>query len=224
MIFNASGYVINSSIDGCIQMKSYLTGNPALKLILSEDIAMAETNSHGNVILDDCNFHENVNYSEFLMNKSLRIDPPEGEFVVMNYRITSDFTAPFKIFAFFETVNQYKVELTIKLKSTFPKNIAASFVSIRFNVPKKVTGINPEIINNQGNQKSEFIESSNSVEWTIKKMPGESEYTLLTKITLPQASTVNAQRETGPISLNFEIPMYNLSNFSIKSLKILQGD
>ena len=109
MIFNASGYVINSSIDGCIQMKSYLTGNPALKLILSEDIAMAESNSPGNVILDDCNFHETVNYSEFLMNKSLRIDPPEGEFVVMNYRITSDFTAPFKVFAFFETVNQYKV-------------------------------------------------------------------------------------------------------------------
>lgn len=57
MIFNASGYVINSSIDGCIQMKSYLTGNPALKLILNEDIAMAETNSNGHVILDDCNFH-----------------------------------------------------------------------------------------------------------------------------------------------------------------------
>jgi hypothetical protein len=34
-------------------------------------------------------------------------------------------------------------------------------------------------------------------------MPGETEYTLVTKITLPQASTVNAQRETGPISLSF---------------------
>lgn len=76
MIFNASGYVINSSIDGCIQMKSYLTGNPALKLILSEDIGMAETNSPGTVILDDCNFHETVNYTEFMMNKALRIDPP----------------------------------------------------------------------------------------------------------------------------------------------------
>lgn len=54
-------------------------------------------------------------------------------------------------------------------------------------------------------------------------MPGETEYTLLTKINLPQASTVNAQRETGPISLNFDIPMYNVSNFQIKSLKILQG-
>ena len=41
ILFNASGYIINSSIDGCIQMKSYLNGNPALKLILNEDITMA---------------------------------------------------------------------------------------------------------------------------------------------------------------------------------------
>ncbi len=101
ILFNSSGYIINSSIDGCIQMKSYLNGNPALKLILNEDIAMAEANTTGSVVLDDCNFHESVNYSEFLVNKSLRIDPPEGEFVVMNYRITADFNAPFKVFAFF---------------------------------------------------------------------------------------------------------------------------
>jgi AP-4 complex subunit mu-1 len=82
-------------------MKSYLVGNPPLKLILNEDIAMADSNINGVVILDDCNFHESVNYSEFLINKSLKIDPPEGEFVVMNYRITSDFNAPFKIYAFF---------------------------------------------------------------------------------------------------------------------------
>lgn len=192
--------------------------------MLNEDITMAESNAPGTVILDDCNFHESVNYGEFLVNKSLKIDPPEGEFVVMNYRITTDFAAPFKVFAFFETVNQYKVELTIKLKASFPKNVTASYVSVKFNVPKNASGVTPEVVANQGNQKSEFIESSNSVEWVIKKMPGESEYSLLTKITLPQASTVNAQRETGPISLNFEIPMYNISGLQIKSLKVLQGE
>lgn len=30
ILFNSSGYVINSSIEGCIQMKSYLHGNPPL--------------------------------------------------------------------------------------------------------------------------------------------------------------------------------------------------
>jgi hypothetical protein len=38
-------------------MKSYLIGNPPLKLILNEDITMAESNVSGAVVLDDCNFH-----------------------------------------------------------------------------------------------------------------------------------------------------------------------
>ena len=84
-------------------MKSYLTDNPSLKLVLSDDITMADSNTPGNIVLDDCNFHESVNYGEFLLNKALKVSPPEGEFVLMNYRITADFNAPFKIFTFFET-------------------------------------------------------------------------------------------------------------------------
>ena len=117
ILFNASGYVINSSIDGCIQMKSYLSGNPALKLVLNDDLTMADSNSPGSVVLDDCNFHESVNYGEFILNKALKINPPEGEFVVMNYRVTTDFAAPFKIFAYFEQVNPYKLELMLKVES-----------------------------------------------------------------------------------------------------------
>jgi AP-4 complex subunit mu-1 len=82
-------------------MKSYLYGNPALKLILNDDVALAQTNTIGSIILDDCNFHETVQHNEFVTNKALKIIPPEGEFVVMNYRITNDFNAPFKVFAFF---------------------------------------------------------------------------------------------------------------------------
>ena len=131
-------------------------------MILNEDISLGDS-TYGKVILDDCNFHECVNYSEFMVNKSIRINPSEGEFVAMNYRITSDFSAPFKIFAFFETVNEYKVELTIKLKSMFPKNNFASFVVVKFNAPKQASSINSEPLNNQGNQKSEYIEENKTV-------------------------------------------------------------
>lgn len=91
----------------------------------------------------------------------------------------------------------------MKLKSAFPKNTVASFVIVKFNVPKKVSSINTEIVKNQGNQKADYNESNNTVEWTIKKMPGETEYTLMTKITLPQATSSQAMKETGPINLNF---------------------
>eukprot|EP00362_Geleiidae_sp_MMETSP1317_P001641 CAMPEP_0201282994 /NCGR_PEP_ID=MMETSP1317-20130820/7237_1 /ASSEMBLY_ACC=CAM_ASM_000770 /TAXON_ID=187299 /ORGANISM="Undescribed Undescribed, Strain Undescribed" /LENGTH=50 /DNA_ID=CAMNT_0047597573 /DNA_START=1 /DNA_END=150 /DNA_ORIENTATION=+ len=50
------------------------------------------------MILDDCNFHECVDLKEFEDFKRLLIKPPDGEFVVMNYRITGDYQTPFRIF------------------------------------------------------------------------------------------------------------------------------
>jgi AP-4 complex subunit mu-1 len=42
VLFNASGYVVNSSIDGSIQMKSFLSGNPELRLALNEDLVIGK--------------------------------------------------------------------------------------------------------------------------------------------------------------------------------------
>jgi AP-4 complex subunit mu-1 len=56
-------------------------------------------------------------------------------------------------------------------------------------------------------------------------MTGGSEYTLVSKISLPQAAVHQAQKETGAINLSFEIPMLSLSGLQIKFLKVLQeGD
>lgn len=44
VLFNANGYVLNSSIDGCIQVKSYLSGNPSLRLALNEDLVIGKEN------------------------------------------------------------------------------------------------------------------------------------------------------------------------------------
>jgi len=59
--FNANGFILNSAIDGTIQMKSYLAGNPELKLALNEDMVVGKQSgggaSYGALEVDDCNFH-----------------------------------------------------------------------------------------------------------------------------------------------------------------------
>lgn len=40
ILFNANGVVINAAIDGVIQMKSYLQGNPELRLVLNNDLTV----------------------------------------------------------------------------------------------------------------------------------------------------------------------------------------
>lgn len=79
MLFNASGYVINSSVEGCIQMKSYLAGNPELKLALNEDLKMGRSGyGGGSVVLDDCNFNDCADVSNFESSRILKIKPPTG--------------------------------------------------------------------------------------------------------------------------------------------------
>jgi len=63
VLMSSNGTVINSAIDGSIQMKSYLMGNPELRLALNEDMVIkgqpdGTHGGYGAVILDDCNFHE----------------------------------------------------------------------------------------------------------------------------------------------------------------------
>jgi AP-4 complex subunit mu-1 len=57
-------------------------------------------------------------------------------------------------------------------------------------------------------------------EWTIKKFQGGHEHTIVAKITLKNPTATECRKEIGPISMNFEIPMYNVSNLQVKYLKI----
>lgn len=139
--------VINSSIDGVIQMKSYLFDNPDLRLVLNNDLTVGRTVSGatGSVILDDCNFHECVDLKDFENLKTLAITPPDGEFLVMNYRINGEFPAPFRIYPFIDETSPFKLQLTLKVRSSFPPNHFATGVTIKFPVPRSSQGVTYEI-------------------------------------------------------------------------------
>ena len=53
--------------------------------------------------IDDCNFHECVKLHDFDLQRILTFLPPDGEFVVMNYRITSEFRSVPFVFHLFVT-------------------------------------------------------------------------------------------------------------------------
>ena len=76
-------------------MKSYLAGNPAIRLALNEDLAVGRqegnaprwgTGGGDVVMLDDCNFHESVSLDRFETERMLELVPPDGEFALMQYR------------------------------------------------------------------------------------------------------------------------------------------
>ncbi|CAE8727502.1 unnamed protein product [Polarella glacialis] len=142
VLMSSNGFVINSAIDGSIQMKSYLMGNPELKLALNEDINIKNMElgglhgGYGSVVLDDCNFHECVDLQDFSELRTLSFYPPDGEFAVMNYRITGDFRVPFRIFPFAEQQTPHKIEITIKVRADIPEQNYGGNVQISCMLPK----------------------------------------------------------------------------------------
>ena len=52
--------------------------------------------------------------------KTVTINPPDGEFLVMNYRINSEYPAPFRIYPFIDELSPYKLQFTIKVRANFP--------------------------------------------------------------------------------------------------------
>ena len=77
-----------------VQVKSFLAGNPEIRLALNEDLYIASSGSNPGsggtfgVTLEDCNFHEGARLDEFETEKMISMVPPDGEFCLMNYRYT----------------------------------------------------------------------------------------------------------------------------------------
>lgn len=219
VVFAATGQMLNASIEGRIQMKSYLAGNPELRLALNEDLLIGSAGAYGQVVLDDCNFHDCIQLDEFERDRVLIFQPPDGEFTVINYRVTGEFRAPFRIFPFVEELSPTKIEMVLKIRADMPDSNYGANVIIRFPVPLNTIAVSCDIGKNTAGQLAEFRETENQVRWAIKRFAGSSELTLRAKITLSQPSS-HVRREIGPVSMNFEIPMYNVSNLQVRYLRI----
>lgn len=229
IIFNNNGYIVNSTIDGCIQMKSYLAGNPELRLALNEDLIIgkknAPANTYGALVLDDVSFHDCVNLSEFDRGRVLSFFPPDGEFVVLNYRVTGEYRAPFRVFPSVEETGPKSFEITIMARAEMDPAHFGANVMIELPLPRCTASATCSLIssNNVVASHTEFSQSDKKVIWSMKKFPGGSEQTLKVKVTLDKACTSQIRREIGPVNMNFEIPMFNVSTLNVRYLRIAEN-
>jgi AP-4 complex subunit mu-1 len=228
-------------------MKSFLSGSPKLKLALNEDLVVGRTGtSYGSVVLDDCNFHECVILDEFEHARELHFFPPDGEFAVMNYRVTADFRNPFKIFPTVEITGQYKIEVMCTVHADIPEGNHGANVTVRIPVPRGTISATIEHNADAGGSSgsvgsgggsgsgsggggskgtsAEYNAQEKKVTWTIRKFSGGSELSIRVKITLDQPATAAHKKEIGPIAMSFEIPMYSISNLQVRYLRILETD
>ena len=206
-------------------MKSYLKKLPELKIVLSDDIIINNNNnSNGKFELSGYNFCNGVRCKNFEKNKTFYLIPHEGEFILMNYRINSEFAPPFKIYTFVEESN-YKLELRIKLLPNFSNKIYAGNIKIFFNSPKNTQSFYFNLPEKYKDiQKVDYNQYKHLCLWTIPKISGGNEMALKVKFTLQNNNPSKCRRELGPLVMSFEIPNYNVSHMQIKELKVMSSD
>jgi len=223
--FNASGQVRTFSIDGSIQMKSYLSGSPELHLALNDDLVISSSGKagYGLVELDNVNFHECVNLEKFEQERMLVLEPPHGEFVLMNFHIGSlrhEGQIPFRITPVLQPLTDYKQELRLQVHAEFADKYHGANVKLQLTVPKSSTGTSVELAPGAKGQSFEIDDATKVVTWNIRKFVGGSVHSISCKFVTGAGS--NPRKEMGPISMNFEIPMYNVSQLQVQHLKIVE--
>lgn len=229
VVFNAAGQLVHSHINGAIQMKSFLAGNPELKLALNEDLQIGSdyANTGASVVLDDCNFHECVRLDEF-DQRTLHLFPPDGEFSVVNYRLAANFALPFRITPTIEEVDGKKLLLTCVISTALPSNHHGANVSIKIPVPRSSVAVNLEVSTSgaQGAEgmgsTAEYLATERYILWNVRKFQSGTEATIRAKISLENFVSVFHKKEIGPIAMSFEIPMYSVSNLQVRYLRIAE--
>ncbi|CDI77323.1 hypothetical protein, conserved, partial [Eimeria acervulina] len=107
-VLSGDGRLLHASLEGFIQMKSYLDSPPLLKLALTDQLPVA-ANGVG-LCAERCTFQEGVDFSAFESERLLLFKPPAGEFVLMNYRIKNINVMPFRVFPLVEELAHSKAE------------------------------------------------------------------------------------------------------------------
>ena len=224
-LFGKNGTIISSGIDGCIKMKSYLKNSPELKVVLSDDVIIGKSSyKAGRMELAGYNFAQSARTKDFESQRTIYIIPPEGEFILMNYRINNEFTPPFRIYTIVEE-SDYKLELRIKLASSYHYSKKAGNVVITFNAPKDVQSVYFNIPKEKKElYKVDYNQNEHLCTWKIPPIIGGNENNLGVKFTLQVNKPSICRKELGPILLSFEIPNYNISNMQIKELKVMSND
>ena len=117
-------------------------------------------------------------------------------------------------------ISEYKQELRLQIRAEFAEKYHGANVKVQFTVPKSSTGATVELAPGAKQQAWEYDDATKTVSWTIRKFPGGTVQAISCKFVVK--SEVNVHKEMGPVSLAFEIPMYNISQLQVQHLKIVE--
>uniref|UniRef100_A0A2K5XP31 AP-1 complex subunit mu-2 n=1 Tax=Mandrillus leucophaeus TaxID=9568 RepID=A0A2K5XP31_MANLE len=118
LLVNANGSVLLSEIVGTIKLKVFLSGMPELRLGLNDRVLFELTGLSGgknkSVELEDVKFHQCVRLSRFDNDRTISFIPPDGDFELMSYRLSTQVKPLIWIESVIEKFSHSRVEIMVK--------------------------------------------------------------------------------------------------------------
>merc|ERR1711959_753920 len=223
LLVSASGAVLRSEILGALKMKSYLSGMPELKLGLNDKLLFEATGRPASlkgkaVEMEDIKFHQCVRLARFENDRTISFIPPDGEFELMSYRLSTQVRPLIWIEAVVEPHSHSRIEYMIKAKSQFKQRSCANNVEILIPVPPDADS--PSFKTSIGTVK--YAPERDAVVCSIKQFHGGKEYLMRAHFGLPSVSNEEDKKDKPPITVKFEIPYFTFSGIQVRYLKIIE--
>ncbi|KAG6815760.1 AP-1 complex subunit mu-1, partial [Tephrocybe sp. NHM501043] len=238
MLVNANGNVVRSEILGAVKMKCYLSGMPELRLGLNDKVMFESTGrtARGKAIeMEDVKFHQCVRLSRFENDRTISFIPPDGEFELMSYRLSTPVKPLVWVEAAVESHKGSRVEYVVKVKAQFKRRSTANNVEIYVPVPDDADS--PKFRASTGTV--QYAPDKSAFVWKIKQLGGSREFLMRAHFGLPSVKNgmyvrdfrlqgivspllENDLEKRAPILVKFEIPYFTVSGIQVRYLKIVE--
>ena len=221
-LISSKGEMLRSEVVGQINMKTLLSGMPVLKLGLNDKIfyqVSGKTTSSKTIEMDDLKFHNCVNMNKFESERIIEFTPPDGTFVLMNYRLNLQLKPLIWVEVKINNITDTKFEYKVKAKSNYKNKSTAKNVLIQVPVPND---LNKPAFKTQTGTVS-YLPAKEAIQWALKSLPGQTEIFLKFQFSVPTVRKENSDKNIKkPIEVCFEIPSFTVSGINVRYLKITE--
>lgn len=229
MLMTQQGQVLRSEILGTVKVRSRLSGMPDLKLGLNDkgifttndqedspEPVVSSKKKNSNIELEDLKFHQCVRLSKFENEKIITFIPPDGEFDLMTYRLST----PIKPLIWCDVKVQVhsgsRIEIHCRAKAQIKKKSVANNVEILIPIPEDADS--PTFKYSRGNIK--WVPEKNAILWKFSSFQGGKEYSMAAQLGLPSVSDAEPPKLKRPVQIKFQIPYFTTSGIQVRYLKI----
>lgn len=185
-------------------MKCYLSGMPELRLGLNDKVMFESTGrsectlimtrsvpdrllnlfaaARGKAIeMEDVKFHQCVRLSRFENDRTISFIPPDGEFELMSYRLSTPVKPLIWAEAAIESHKGSRIEYMVKVKAQFKRRSTANNVEIYVPVPDDASS--PRFRAATGSV--QYAPDKSAFVWKIKQLAGGREFLMRAHFSLP---------------------------------------